>query len=294
MTYDEWTAVISPKVDGAWALHRAFSNHPLDFFIMTSSVVTLIDQPGQSNYAAANTFLESFCQYRIATGLPAAVLSICPVDDIGFVSQNPVVKRKLKSEGLYFLLERDLLDYVELAISMSSAPARPLTSPQHTISSWSSPSNIIMGLRSEVHLDDPSCQTSWRRDRRMGMYHNVRNDAIGSTNAASKSSALKSFLTAAASDPSLLDDPASATYLATQIGHKVFKIMIRPEDSLEISMSLAHIGLDSLMAIELRRWWKQVFGLDISVLEIMASGSFEGLGKVAVEGLKKKLGGGGD
>jgi Phosphopantetheine attachment site len=45
--------------------------------------------------------------------------------------------------------------------------------------------------------------------------------------------------------------------------------------------------MDSLMAIELRRWWKQAFGFDISVLEIMGFGTPEELGKVAGEGLKK-------
>lgn len=88
---------------------------------MTSSLVTLIDQPGQGNYAAANTFLESFTQYRRKHGLAAAVLGVCPVDDIGFVAENPAIRKKLKSQGLYFLPERELLDYVELAILNSAA-----------------------------------------------------------------------------------------------------------------------------------------------------------------------------
>lgn len=55
---------------------------------------------------------------------------------------------------------------------------------------------------------------------------------------------------------------------------------------MEIGPSLSGMGMDSLMAIELRRWWKQAFGLDISVLEIMGSGTLEELGKVAGQGLK--------
>lgn len=68
ITYEEWTSVIRPKVEGAWNLHIAFlgAKQPLDFFLMTSSIVTIFEQPGQSNYVAANTFLEAFCQYRRA------------------------------------------------------------------------------------------------------------------------------------------------------------------------------------------------------------------------------------
>lgn len=53
-------SAVNPKVQGAWNHPNAFKNQHLDFLIVTSSVATVIDQPGQGNYAAANIFLESF------------------------------------------------------------------------------------------------------------------------------------------------------------------------------------------------------------------------------------------
>ena len=285
MNYEDWTTAIVPKVNGAWNLHNEFMDHSLDFFIMASSIVTLVDQPGQSNYAAANTFLESFCQYRHMLGLPASVLSICPVDDIGFVAENPVVRKKLKSQGLYFLPERELLDFVELAILNSHPPTSGETSADLT-APWKNSGHIVMGLRSEVHLDDPNCQTSWRRDRRMGTYHNIRDSAA--ENVLAESDALKTFLSRAGNDPKILSEESSAKFLALILGQKVFKFMMKPEEDIDISLSLIQIGMDSWMAIELRRWWMQAFGLDISVLEIMGSGTLEQLGRVAAEGLRKK------
>jgi aryl carrier-like protein len=289
MTYEEWTTAVAPKVDGAWNLHNAFLDNPLDFFVMTSSLVTLVDQPGQCNYSGANTFLESFCQYRHTLGLAASVLSICPVDGVGFVAENPAARKKLKSQGLYFLAETEFLDYIELAILNSHQPTDDAGISADPSIPWKNSNHLIMGLRSEVHLDDVNNNTSWRRDRRMGTYHNVKNTNI---DASANFNALKNFLSRAADEPEILGEKPSAEYLAHEIGQKVFNFMLKPED-VNIALSLTQIGLDSLMAIELRRWWKHAFGLDISVMEIMASGTLEELGKMAAERVRKKLTGDG-
>lgn len=49
------------------------------------------------------------------------------------------------------------------------------------------------------------------------------------------------------------------------------------------------MGMDSLVSSELRRWWKQIFGLEISTLGTMGSGTLEQLGKMAASGLKLKF-----
>lgn len=253
---------------------------------MASSLVTLGEQPGQANYVAANVFLESFCQHRHNLGLAASVLSICPIEDVGFVADNPDVRRKLKLQGFFFVEERDLLEFVELAVLNSRPPAS-----SGSRAWWESSGHLIMGLHSPTHLDDPSCHVAWRRDRRMGWYHNLPRDdaAHGGSGSSADSNILKTFLKRAANDPDRLADKQSAEFLATEVGRRVFKLMMRDEQDLQISSTLVEIGMDSLMAIELRRWWKQAFGTEVSVLEIMGSGTLEELGKVAAEGLKKKF-----
>lgn len=145
-----------------------------------------------------------------------------------------------------------------------------------------------MGLREEGNLNSTDSRTNWRRDRCMGFYHNVREGST--TKSPSSSSAeLVAFLKAAADNVDVLDEPGSLTYLAREVGRKMFSLMLKTEEDLDLSLTLHQIGLGSLMAIELRRWLKQGFGLDMSVLEIMAQGTLEAFGSVIAKALKERL-----
>ena len=143
-----------------------------------------------------------------------------------------------------------------------------------------------MGLGSALHLDDPNNPTNWCCDRRMGMYHIVRNTKDGNTGA--KFDALKDFLSLGADDPDIPGEEASTGYIALEVGQKVSNFMVKLDYNVDPSLGFFQIGLDSLMAIELRKWWKPAFRLEISVLEITASGTTEQLDKVAAKGVKKR------
>ena len=69
---------------------------------------------------------------------------------------------------------------------------------------------------------------------------------------------------------------------------------MKPDDVLDLTLPLMDVGLDSLVAIELRAWWKQSFGFDISVIEMLAIGSLEALGEHAAKGLWERFSGEGE
>ncbi|HTQ17456.1 MAG TPA: sulfolipid-1 biosynthesis phthioceranic/hydroxyphthioceranic acid synthase [Mycobacterium sp.] len=64
----------APKVYGAWNLHEATASLQLDWFCLFSSGAALIGSPGQGAYAAANSWLDAFCHWRRAHGLPATAI----------------------------------------------------------------------------------------------------------------------------------------------------------------------------------------------------------------------------
>ncbi|KAI1821733.1 KR domain-containing protein [Xylaria intraflava] len=97
MTFADWNKAIEPKIQGTWNLHEATSSSQLEFFILFSSHESIVGQWGQANYAAANTFLDAFVQYRHRNGLiVASVIDVGVMADVGFVSRNQDVLDRLR------------------------------------------------------------------------------------------------------------------------------------------------------------------------------------------------------
>ncbi len=84
--------VLAPKVAGTWNLHQLCQDQPLDFFVLFSSVASLLGSPAQSNYAAANGFMDAFAHWRRANGLPALSLNWGTWAEIGMAADHHVVE----------------------------------------------------------------------------------------------------------------------------------------------------------------------------------------------------------
>ncbi|MGZ5614644.1 MAG: thioester reductase domain-containing protein [Methylobacter sp.] len=83
LDWPRFANVLAPKVSGAWNLHRLSAGLPLDFFALCSSASGWLGNPGQANYAAANTWLDSFAAWRRAHGLPALSIAWGPWAEAG-------------------------------------------------------------------------------------------------------------------------------------------------------------------------------------------------------------------
>ena len=70
-SWERFSRVLAPKVQGTWNLHEQTRRHTLDFFVFFSSINALLGNAGQSSYAAANAFLDALACARRAQGLPA-------------------------------------------------------------------------------------------------------------------------------------------------------------------------------------------------------------------------------
>ncbi|WP_414520853.1 type I polyketide synthase [Umezakia ovalisporum] len=70
MSWQRFTKVMAPKIQGGWHLHDLTQDLSLDFFVCFSSAASLLGSTGQGNYAAANAFLDGLAHYRRWLGLP--------------------------------------------------------------------------------------------------------------------------------------------------------------------------------------------------------------------------------
>lgn len=284
MTFDDWVTATAPKIQGTWNLHNAAisAGLELDFFVLFSSLSGIIGQPGQANYASANTFLDAFVQYRNGLGLPASAVDIGAVDGIGYISNDPGLLSKMGGAGFKAIREKELLDALTVAMEPRSAARSAPSGARHADAN-----TFVIGLGSSVPLNCPGNRAVWKRDRRMAIYHN--SSTATSADSTSSSSTLRSYIDGAKADSSVLQAPEAAAFFAVEIGKKLFQLLLKPEEDLNTALSLGDLGMDSLVGIELRSWWRQVFGFDVSVMEMLGMATLEALGKFAADGMLREV-----
>ena len=99
-SWESFEEVLWPKVLGAWHLHRATMDRNLDLFVLFSSVAGVLGNPGQANHSAANAFLDQLAGHRRALGLPGQAIAWGAWEGIGEAEeQRQRIGRQLESVG---------------------------------------------------------------------------------------------------------------------------------------------------------------------------------------------------
>ena len=100
-TWESFESVMSPKLLGAWNLHQLTRSIDLDHFVCFSSITSVIGSSAQSNYAAANTFLDALAHHRRSWGLPALSLNWGAWGEVGMVARlDERSRQRMTAQGV--------------------------------------------------------------------------------------------------------------------------------------------------------------------------------------------------
>ncbi|GKZ50416.1 hypothetical protein AbraIFM66951_003552 [Aspergillus brasiliensis] len=266
MRFEEWTEALAPKVQGTWNIHHATKDCPLDFFVLLSSLSGTAGHIGQANYAAANTFLNAFVTYRHSKGLPASVLDLGFMGDIGYVAETDrKVKDMVNLSSWEVLEEPDLLKALEIQILRGA-------------------SHLCIGMGTTKPVSEMENGGTFGQDARFLAWHNMLAASEGAQ--ASQDNELKILVNSVKRDPSLLYDPATEVKITLEIGRMVASNMSYPDDM--PYEELCEIAIDSLMTIEIRSWFRRNVGVEVSLSQISKAENVKGLGVITMQVLREK------
>ena len=255
MTIDRWNTPFRAKVQGSLNLHEIFQSHQLDFFVMTSSVSGIIGNPGQSNYAAANAFLDALSRHRRAQGLPAVSIILPMVLGVGYVAEHSEIEDLLQGRGLYGIDETELL----AAFEVSMAPQADLHNPIDHVIVGLEPAKLAKSLSQTflTHaswLDNPRFRTTAAIMKAYGTRIVETSDAC--------------ILTAIGTAKSAED---AITAVEACLALQLSKVLLIDQNEFLLTQSrtIASYGIDSLIGADFRNWIFHEFEVDVPFQQLL-------------------------
>ncbi|PLB52456.1 putative hybrid NRPS/PKS enzyme [Aspergillus steynii IBT 23096] len=269
MSYDSFQKVMKPKVDGTMNLDEVFANDDLDFFILFSSVSAVTGQRSQANYAAANNFMAGLAARRRARNLVASVIDIGMVIGIGVIQRSEdgdgisAMEATLRQLDYMPVSERDLHHLLAEAILVGSSDDSP---------------EIITGL--ETYNINSENSPFWHKNLRFS--HLLPPAGSSQTTQGSGHNVQKTWKekladTRRPDDTLQIMEEAILTYLASSL-----KL---PIGNIYTDAPIIDLGIDSLVAVEIRNWIFAEVDHDVPVLKILGGSSIKQICTEVVEGL---------
>jgi acyl carrier protein len=245
-------AVMRPKIDGAWHLHELTRNAPLDFFVFFSSGASVLGSPGQANYAAANAFLDALAHHRRREGLPALSINWGPWAEAGLAAAQANRGERLATQGM-----------------ASIRPPQGLAALAHLL--WQDTAQVAVMPFNLRH---------WRQLFPRATRAPFLSQLLGEGETAARPDKMASAVIAALeAAPPMMRQPLLETHLTEQIA----QVLRMPAGELGRDTPLPTLGLDSLMALELRNRLELSLGVVLSATLIWGYPTIRALAPFLIE-----------
>lgn len=272
MSLEDMLTVTRPKVEGSLHLDQLFTlqDSDLDFFIFFSSAGSLIGRAGQGNYAAANLFITALAEQRRLRGQVASVMHIGPIFGVGYITQHGLdtpSKLPATMKSMFPISERDFCQHFAEAVIAGRSKSRPPVL------------EVTTGLAKFESLQEAGPLLSHYTQDQFG---------IATEELATRSAIpLASQLAAAQEGSQVMRIIREALLLKLSA---LFQITLsKLEESDLTALRLDEMGIDSLIAVELRSWFYKTLQVNIPVLKMLSGAAVADLIKTAMETLPRQL-----
>ncbi|WP_158746333.1 type I polyketide synthase [Acidisphaera sp. L21] len=240
-------AVLAPKIDGAANLDAATRSLPLDYFVAFSSATTMVGNPGQAAYVAANGYLQGLMRRRRVAGLPGLAVGWGAIADVGVLARDLDVAAKLeRMSGIVAMQSRQALSYLDGLLS------QPDAMPSTVYCAMFRPGAALQGLSL---LKTPAFADLFASAAGL----NGPADIDLATQIAGKS------------------DGEARAFVAALVASEVARIFRLPTEEIEIARPLDELGMDSMMSLDLRMGIEKRVGVELPVVAISAGVSVNDL-----------------
>lgn len=272
MSIDTMESTFKPKVQGSILLNELYRDpKELEFFILVGSLTGPIGNPGQAAYGAAATFMASLVrQRREQFNLPGSVIHPGAIIGLGYlenVSQG-FLKSLTDRMGPTHLSECDFYElFAEgiLAGRPDSGRDPEVIAGSKQINPKDYPDALCYAVPKLWPIINYTAQSSVTEDRF----------------AASNTLSIKGQLEKATSNDEVLD--IISTRLIAKLRTKLG--LAADQGNISQKTQLAELGVDSLIALDLRSWFSKEIGVDVSILEILSGVSIGDLSKCRIQAL---------
>jgi thioesterase domain-containing protein/NAD(P)-dependent dehydrogenase (short-subunit alcohol dehydrogenase family) len=220
-TRERFETVLAAKVAGSWHLHRLTEGRALDFFVVYSSVSSLLGSPGQGNHAAANAFLDALAHHRQARALPALSINWGAWGEVGEAARRGVPER-LVGQGLRIIDPASGLAVLERVLGSGAAQVGVMPADWERLLQ---PGNVPLFLSRLAGAARPTTLKRQPSERTGELAARLR-DA---------------------------DPRERPEMLVAYVQEQVARVLaLRPGELPERKTNFFELGMDSLMAVELR------------------------------------------
>ncbi|KAF2281157.1 uncharacterized protein EI97DRAFT_472412 [Westerdykella ornata] len=276
MSAEAMNKVLGPKIIGTNNLDQLFHEDKLDFFILFSSSACVVGNSGQANYAAANGYLNSLARQRRRRGLAASTLDIGRVVGIGYVeTAGQAVVDQLTRFGLTALSETEIHHMFTESIQAGfSRPEDRKQIPDAVVTTG------ILTVREDTDARGP-----WLENPRFS--HCIVED--GAADAGAGQDSKKNSLPVTEQLASAPNKEAALQIIEECFIAKLRVILQLADQEIDSSAPLVELGLDSLVAVEVRSWFLKELKVDIPVLKVVGGASVTDLCQRALDKLPEDL-----